>query len=115
MNEEPYLKDGDLKPCPFCGGDASPNLGSQGDEPWWYIACDKCAATCESVEEWNMRQPSGPNNGPRWRLVTSNVLPSGVPVQPGTTLYAFYGAPNYSHWEYELPDVPSATPREESK
>lgn len=42
-----------------------------------------------------------------WRLVHSDALPDGTPVAPGTTLYAFYGAPEGAHWEYDIPDVPN--------
>jgi len=56
MDEEPYLKDDDLLPCPHCGGDAGVSCGTQaGDRPWWYIECDECSATADSVESWNRR------------------------------------------------------------
>jgi hypothetical protein len=65
MTEEPYLNDNDLKPCPFCGGEANVSEGTMGGgetlRPWWYIECDKCSATCESVEAWNAR--IGANDG----------------------------------------------------
>ena len=54
-----------------------------------------------------LARASRPEAAPTWHLVRSAVLPSGSPVSPGTTLYAFYGAPEGAHWEYALPDVPT--------
>ena len=35
----------DLKPCPFCGGEADYNEGKTGDDtPWNYYACSVCEA-----------------------------------------------------------------------
>jgi hypothetical protein len=50
-----------------------------------------------------------PEAAPTWRLVHSENLPRGSPVDPGSTLYAFYSAPEGAHWEYDLPDVPGTT------
>lgn len=57
MDEEPYIVDGDLKPCPFCGGEADVSQGSKGPDntPWWYVECVGCASMAESVEIWNKR------------------------------------------------------------
>jgi hypothetical protein len=56
QSEQPFLVEGDLKPCPFCGGEADVSEGTKGDnEPWWYVECMKCGATGESVEAWNKR------------------------------------------------------------
>jgi len=57
MDEEPFIKDDDLKPCPFCGGEADVSKGSKGPDslPWWYVECGNCAAMCDSVEDWNKR------------------------------------------------------------
>lgn len=46
----------ELKPCPFCGGNADPkgwasNDGRNGPE------CADCGATAESEEQWNQRAP----------------------------------------------------------
>lgn len=61
----------DLKPCPFCGGSASPYFDPEGVEDtmgrkWAYvITCNKCAASsglCFSMEKamevWNRRARS---------------------------------------------------------
>jgi hypothetical protein len=56
MTEHPgddvYLDD-----CPFCGGKADISEGRSGDEPWFYVECDQCSATGDSVEVWNRRAP----------------------------------------------------------
>lgn len=45
----------ELKPCPFCGGDASQSVGSLADgTPWPYIECEDCAASAEP-NIWNTR------------------------------------------------------------
>ncbi len=44
-----------LKPCPFCGGEASKSTGMTGTgEPWNYIECLSCAASAEE-SVWNTR------------------------------------------------------------
>lgn len=44
-----------LKPCPFCGGEASRSMGITNDgKDWPYIECIDCAAMAEP-EEWNKR------------------------------------------------------------
>lgn len=35
----------DLKPCPFCGGEAEFSLGKTGDgDDWHYLECSECEA-----------------------------------------------------------------------
>lgn len=48
----------DLKPCPFCGGEAT-LAGFSGN---WYVRCDKCLATSDDraleqtvIDAWNTR------------------------------------------------------------
>jgi hypothetical protein len=43
------VTDDKLKPCPFCGGEAS--ILEPGRSVW----CTKCAASCDSVGLWNRR------------------------------------------------------------
>jgi len=44
-----------LKPCPFCGGDATLSIGKYGNgAPWPYIECEQCAASTEP-HIWNTR------------------------------------------------------------
>lgn len=58
----------DLKPCPFCGGEAqrSSNVAydNQADFEWFEVKCPECgcstamyATTSEAIEAWNARQP----------------------------------------------------------
>ena len=36
----------DLKPCPFCGGEAEHSVGKTGDgRPWHYVECIECGAS----------------------------------------------------------------------
>lgn len=45
----------ELKPCPFCGGEAYTATGLKGDgSPWNYVECEVCAASAEP-DEWNTR------------------------------------------------------------
>ena len=45
----------ELKPCPFCGGEASRSTGENGDgTPWRYVECLDCAAMAEE-HEWQNR------------------------------------------------------------
>jgi len=45
----------ELKPCPFCGGEASRSTGENGDgTPWKYVECLDCAAMAEE-QEWQNR------------------------------------------------------------
>jgi Lar family restriction alleviation protein len=41
----------ELKPCPFCGGEADFNIGEQGNGlPWHYIECSECSACGPNIE-----------------------------------------------------------------
>lgn len=60
MNEE-------LKPCPFCGGEASFTLTESRAGKWGFVKCGSCGATCNDddvgdadwcVDVWNRRAPS---------------------------------------------------------
>ena len=47
-----------LDRCPFCGGEAEVSEGTQGGSeprPWFYIECTSCAASANSVADWNAR------------------------------------------------------------
>lgn len=44
----------ELKPCPFCGGEADPAGWMRGDGKTG-PACDNCGGACESIEMWNTR------------------------------------------------------------
>ncbi len=45
----------ELKPCPFCGGEADHSMGERGDgTPWPYIECVDCGASTEP-DVWNRR------------------------------------------------------------
>lgn len=60
MMNKPQLFTGDLKPCPFCGGEASVSQGEQDGRPFYYIECDDCTGTADSVTAWNKRQSAPP-------------------------------------------------------
>lgn len=57
----------DLKPCPFCGGDAAIGQAAIGSKkyPVWWVRCKRCGATTAShgseggeenaVKAWNRR------------------------------------------------------------
>lgn len=47
----------ELKPCPFCGGEADPK-GWMSSDGAHGPACDSCGATANSADEWNARAPS---------------------------------------------------------
>ena len=41
----------DLKPCPFCGGEAEFSLGKTGDgKDWHYVECSECEAMGPRVQ-----------------------------------------------------------------
>ena len=49
----------ELKPCPFCGGEA---VIDSCDETLWSVICEKCNASidfketeCEAIDAWNSR------------------------------------------------------------
>jgi hypothetical protein len=49
-----------LKPCPFCGGPASPAIGLNGDgSQWYYVECPTCAVGAD-LEVWDQRPPPAP-------------------------------------------------------
>lgn len=61
----------ELKPCPFCGGEAETSSGCYNDETWAYVRCADCdggfSVTCDDgsrtldemldkcIQEWNRR------------------------------------------------------------
>lgn len=54
----------ELKPCPFCGGEAQAELCGKGIFAHWVVICDKCGANIqdnnteyEATEAWNKRTP----------------------------------------------------------
>lgn len=56
MNDE-------LKPCPFCGGEADHSFGEKGDgTPWPYVECVECGASTEP-DVWNRRTPTPSTDG----------------------------------------------------
>ena len=54
-----------LKPCPFCGGEASVyETGYMYSAPQYYICCDECGSGIavfnteqDAIEAWNRRVP----------------------------------------------------------
>jgi Lar family restriction alleviation protein len=57
----------ELKPCPFCGGEASFTLTESRAGKWGFVKCGSCGATCNDddvgdadwcVDVWNRRAPS---------------------------------------------------------
>ena len=57
MDKEPYFAPGELKPCPFCGGEPDVSQGTQANNaPWWYIECTTCGASCESGTLHDLRE-----------------------------------------------------------
>ena len=58
----------ELKPCPFCGGEAlaRPNLPTYGCDVMYYAGCKKCKvrtplrwAMEDAIEDWNRRAEDG--------------------------------------------------------
>ena len=55
----------DLKPCPFCGGEAVTENRHNRWTDWWEVKCTDCNASLneryeyefEAVEAWNTRKP----------------------------------------------------------
>ena len=67
----------ELKPCPFCGGEADPkgwmsSDGAQGP------ACDSCGATANSADEWNARASSPANHVEDVRAMVAAPSSAGV-------------------------------------
>jgi Lar family restriction alleviation protein len=53
----------ELKPCPFCGGEAEWNTGQKGDgSPWRYLACEDCEAMGPHVAEWELSKVADDND-----------------------------------------------------
>lgn len=62
----------DLKPCPFCGGEAETLKDFEGllFDWYYYIQCKKCYSSSrlyktedEAIAAWNTRAEEGDNNG----------------------------------------------------
>lgn len=56
----------ELKPCPFCGGEAEPFNPFENTEGTWCVLCSECAAStgfeqteAEAIAAWNTRAVSG--------------------------------------------------------
>ena len=55
----------DLKPCPFCGGEAETENRHNRYTDWWEVKCTDCNASLneryeyefEAVAAWNTRKP----------------------------------------------------------
>lgn len=55
----------DLKPCPFCGGEAETENHHNRYTDWWEVKCTDCNASLneryeyefEAVDAWNTRKP----------------------------------------------------------
>jgi hypothetical protein len=63
----------------------------------------------EYVEKLEAARGEAPREG--WRMGSSEAdLPSGTPVEAGTTLYTFDR--NGQTWLYDLPPIPSRSPSE---
>lgn len=54
----------ELKPCPFCGGEAIVNRHYNRFSEWWIVSCPNCHITqagngyefsFEAIEAWNRR------------------------------------------------------------
>lgn len=53
----------ELKPCPFCGGEASHNDGGNSvyGRLWWSVWCEPCGVVMNDEERWH--DWSGPDAG----------------------------------------------------
>lgn len=60
----------ELKPCPFCGGEAEHAVGKRGNgEPWEYIECGVCGATADGAIAWNTRAAPPPEPSEAWQPI----------------------------------------------
>jgi len=64
MTKEGSMKTPKLKPCPFCGGVATPVLGTRAGLFIYYVRCLKCGSTAKlcfvesgAIAAWNRRTP----------------------------------------------------------
>lgn len=60
----------ELKPCPFCGGEARTGYAIH-DYNRWGVRCTKCSATVE-VEEWRGELDTEENAIKAWNRRTSD-------------------------------------------
>ena len=49
----------ELKPCPFCGGEAKSNNSMRGSYYVYCITCNAASDDTNGVDKWNTRKPDG--------------------------------------------------------
>lgn len=108
----------ELKPCPFCNGEASFSYGGIGQSRGIYVECIDCAASTEMYPEpnavkaatsWNTRNawiPCAERNPEKdgKYLITERYHPTGYLVGIATFLHNKWYSSNVVAWQ-EIPEA----------
>ena len=115
----------ELKPCPFCGGEAKSNNSMRGSYYVYCITCNAASDDTNGVDKWNTRKPDGwvsvetpPKEYGEYIIYDGLQSTSGNynPEEAGTSwewvfTHDFTKARGVTHWR-ELPPPPTNQPEE---